>query len=122
MAESGNFDMETRPDQNISNMSGDIALPRDNGELVFAAPWEGRAFGIAVALSELGRYEWKEFSDRLAQEIAGSNKDDTESPYYERWLASLEQIAIEKGYITASELASKVKVIQEEDSTSHEHK
>ncbi len=114
--------MEARPNQDISNMGGDIALPRDNGELVFAAPWEGRAFGIAVALSELGRYEWREFSNRLAQEIARSNKDDTDSPYYERWLASLERIAIEKGYITANELASKVMDIQEEDDMSHDHK
>jgi hypothetical protein len=28
------------------------APPRDNGELTFEAPWQGRAFGMAVALQE----------------------------------------------------------------------
>ena len=37
-------------------MEGDVALPRPNGELVFSTPWEGRAFGIAVALKNAGLY------------------------------------------------------------------
>lgn len=32
-------------------MSGAAALPRRNGELVFEAPWQGRAFGLALALA-----------------------------------------------------------------------
>ncbi len=39
-------------------MEGDVALPRSNGELVFNVPWEGRAFGIAVALKDSGLYRW----------------------------------------------------------------
>ena len=31
---------------------GPAAPPRANGELVFEAPWESRAFGIAIALVE----------------------------------------------------------------------
>ena len=46
------------PDRAISAMSGSAALPRRNGELVFAEPWEGRAFGLAVALNENGAYDW----------------------------------------------------------------
>jgi hypothetical protein len=30
----------------------DVSLPRDNGELVFEAPWQARALAIAVALVE----------------------------------------------------------------------
>ena len=30
----------------------DESLPRDNGDLVFAAPWQARALAIAVALTE----------------------------------------------------------------------
>ena len=44
-------------DATIARMAGDVALPRKNGELVFAEPWEGRAFGIAVALKESGTYD-----------------------------------------------------------------
>ena len=38
-------------------MEAKNALPRENGELVFQAPWEARAFGLAVALNEKDLYE-----------------------------------------------------------------
>ena len=48
---SGSTSVSGSADRLIANMEGSAALPRKNGELVFEAPWEGRAFGIAVALS-----------------------------------------------------------------------
>ena len=62
--------MIIKPDQRISGMEGEMALPRLNGELVFSAPWEGRAFGIAVALKDGGQCRWEEFRDRLIVEVA----------------------------------------------------
>ena len=35
-------------------ITGHDGPPRANGELVFEAPWESRAFGVAVALHESG--------------------------------------------------------------------
>lgn len=96
--------MSTKIDDRISEMQGELALPRSNGELVFAAPWEGRAFGIAVALNEGGAYEWSEFQRRLAEEIAAAPPDNEGSVYYERWLASLERLLLEQGMITHEEL------------------
>lgn len=96
--------MSTEIDGRISEMQGELALPRSNGELVFAAPWEGRAFGIAVALNEGGAYEWSEFQRRLAEEIAAAPPDDEGSVYYERWLASLERLLLEQGMISHEEL------------------
>lgn len=96
--------MSTEIDGRISEMQGELALPRSNGELVFTAPWEGRAFGIAVALNENGAYEWSEFQRRLAEEIAAAPPDDEGSVYYERWLASLERLLLEQGMITHEEL------------------
>lgn len=96
--------MSTEIDDRISEMQGELALPRSNGELVFAAPWEGRAFGIAVALNEGGAYEWSEFQRRLAEEIAAAPPDDEGSVYYERWLASLERLLLEQGMISHEEL------------------
>ena len=96
--------MSTEIDGRISEMQGKLALPRSNGELVFAAPWEGRAFGIAVALNEGGAYEWSEFQRRLAEEIAAAPPDNEGSVYYERWLASLERLLLEQGMITHEEL------------------
>ncbi len=96
--------MSTEIDGRISEMQGELALPRSNGELVFAAPWEGRAFGIAVALNENGAYEWSEFQRRLAEEIAAAPPDNEGSVYYERWLASLERLLLEQGMISHEEL------------------
>ena len=96
--------MTTPTDGRISLMTGDAALPRDNGELVFQAPWEGRAFGIAVAMNEDGVYDWTEFRDRLVDEIDEAERGGPPSSYYERWLASIERLAVERGFITADEL------------------
>ena len=48
--------MSRSPDQRITNMDGHAALPRANGELVFPAPWEGRAFALAVPVNDARRY------------------------------------------------------------------
>ena len=96
--------MSTEPSGQITDMQGELALPRSNGELVFAAPWEGRAFGIAVALNEGGAYEWGEFQGRLAEEIASAPRDEDASLYYERWLASLERLLLDQGMVTREDL------------------
>lgn len=96
--------MNEPTDMTIANMDESIALPRSNGELVFGAPWEGRAFGIAVALNEEGQYDWSEFQRRLADEIAQAERTDASSTYYERWLASLERLVLDKGMFTPEEL------------------
>lgn len=96
--------MNTEPAREITNMDGDAALPRSNGELIFASPWEGRAFGIAVALNENEAYRWPEFRDELAREIASEKDKDSTPSYYEQWLASLEQLLLSKGIVTAEQL------------------
>ena len=93
----------------------ELDLPRQNGELVFAAPWEARAFGLAVALSEQGLYAWKEFSQALAaQTAAGQEKE-----YYERWLESLEHLALEKGLVQPEELATRMAQLAAQDDHPH---
>jgi nitrile hydratase accessory protein len=99
--------MATEPNEQISNMPNETALPRSNGELVFEAPWEGRAFGIAVAMNRDAKYEWREFVDELAGEIAAAEKVGAGSTYYERWVASLERLAIKKGLVTPEEMESR---------------
>jgi nitrile hydratase accessory protein len=93
----------------IGHMEGTAALPRQNGELVFNAPWESHAFGMAVALYEQGRYQrWDEFRERLIAEIAAweSHHQEHEAPwnYYERWLAALEKLLVEKGLLSQEEI------------------
>jgi nitrile hydratase accessory protein len=77
----------------------DADVPRRNGELVFAEPWQSRAFGMAVAMHQSGAYAWDDFRDRLKSEIAAS-----EGPYYERWLAALERLVLEHGVLERGEL------------------
>src|SRR5438105_8734762 len=92
--------MSARPDERIAIMEGDEALPRKNGELVFAAPWEGRAFGMAVALNDRHAYSWDEFRDRLITQIAAAEAAGDSSAYYERWLASFESLVIARGLLS----------------------
>ena len=96
--------MTSATDQWIANMQGEAALPRDNGELVFEAPWEGRAFGVAVALKEQGLCEWGDFRDRLVAEIASTRDETMEASFYEQWLSALVGLAVARDFITPEEL------------------
>ncbi len=96
--------MTHEADPMLSQMDGQATLPRKNGELVFDAPWEGRAFGIAVALRDGGFYQWSDFRDRLIAEVARAQERLPSSTYYEQWLTALESLAVQRGLITAEEL------------------
>ena len=52
------------------DIEGPAAPPRANGELVFAEPWESRAFAMAVALCEAGMFTWPQFQAALIARIA----------------------------------------------------
>ncbi len=86
-------------DRTIANLDGAAALPRKNGELVFQAPWEGRAFGLAVVLNEKGEYRWNAFRTRLVERIASGCPD-----YYENWLSALETLLVERGLVTRDDI------------------
>jgi len=98
-----------------ASLPDEVAPPRKNGELVFEAPWESRAFGMAVALHREGRYSWGEFSTHLAAEVAehGDRQSGNavfptapgaETMYYAQWLEALETLLVEKGLISDEEL------------------
>ena len=96
--------MTQKADGQIAAMEAQISLPRENGELVFQAPWEARAFGLAVALNEQEIYEWCEFSAELAATIAAAEQSNDPSSYYARWIASLEELVIARGLISREQL------------------
>ena len=81
-------------------MQGVTSLPRDNGELVFEAPWQGRALAMAIALVQQLGIDWEEFRTRLVDAIA----DQPNRPYYESWTAALEAMVIELDIAQAREL------------------
>jgi len=82
---------------------GAIAPPRRNGELVFEAPWESRAFGVAAALRERGLFTWDEFRERLIAAIA----EHEHEPYYACWQLALERLHAHKGVCTPAELEAR---------------
>ncbi len=90
-----------------ADLRGDLALPRANGELVFAQPWQARAFGIAVALNESGAYPWRDFHASLAREIAAQGSGEAAEQYYARWLTALETLLTERGILSPAEIAAR---------------
>jgi nitrile hydratase accessory protein len=88
----------------VAAMDGSTALPRKNGELVFDEPWQGRAFGMAVALHERGCYEWEEFRQALIAQIAAAEARGGPFVYYEIWLAAFEELLAEKGLVALDEI------------------
>ena len=80
----------TRVDPATEALGGEAAPPRDNGELVFQAPWEARAFALAVAVVEQLDLPWDEFRQRLIIEISA----DPDRPYCESWAAALESFIL----------------------------
>lgn len=85
-------------------MGGTAALPRKNGELVFEAPWESQAFGMAVALYDQGFFDWEEFRGRLISEIGEWESERATWDYYRRWLASFEALVKDKGLLSEEEI------------------
>ena len=92
-------------------LDGATAVPRKNGEIVFEAPWQSRAFGLAVGLSEKGLFHWDEFRDRLISEIGAARDDDASASsataYYRCWLAALERLLRDKGSLSAIDLEAR---------------
>jgi len=73
--------------------------PQTGGEPVFDAPWQARAFAMAVHLSRTGLFTWKDWAGRLAQRIADfetMERVDSSETYYRLWLATLEDFVEER--------------------------
>lgn len=92
----------------VADMGGTAALPRRNGELVFETPWESQAFGMAIALSNQGHYDWEEFRQRLISEIGNWERSDQDERavwnYYRHWLASFEALVKDRGLLSEKEI------------------
>jgi nitrile hydratase accessory protein len=94
----------------LLDSAGPAAPPRDNGELVFAAPWESQAFGVALALHDAGCIDWEDFRQALIAEIGAW---ETAHPsgegwnYYECWLRSLERLVSGTGLVPAADLRAR---------------
>lgn len=79
-------------------------------EPTFEAPWQARAFALAVSLTDRGSDDgvpWETFQRRLVAEIEAetdARSDDVEAVYYEQWLRALERMLVEEGLVDPGEL------------------
>jgi nitrile hydratase accessory protein len=86
---------------------GPLAPPRSNGELLFDAPWESRAFGIGVALAEAGTFTFADLQHALIRSIAeweALDRPDHEYHYYECWLSAVERLVTGTGDILLADV------------------
>jgi hypothetical protein len=92
----------------LTSMTGPAALPRDNGELIFAAPWEGRAVALAVATVDRLGLDWDDFRLRLIDAIA----DAPDRPYYESWSAALESMLLAHAVTSADAIDAAMRSVR----------
>lgn len=88
-------------------MSQADALP--NPQAPFAEPWHAQIFALTHRLAQSGHYTWPEWAARFAKQRAESAKAraaDGDATYYEDWLATFEQLLIDKKLADAQALAA----------------
>jgi nitrile hydratase accessory protein len=83
-----------------ADLVGPVSPPRDNGEIVFGAPWERRVFGLTVAMCRSGTCNWETFRNQLITRIA----DDDQRPYWQTWAAALEDVLEDTAVLACGEL------------------
>lgn len=109
-------DPETKPhvDSLVDALPFNEKIPRRSGDVAFDHPWEIRAFSMTVALHETLGFPWTEFQQRLIAAIRQFEAEHTDLEqwsYYERWMAALEELVREKGWMSESELEHKTEEI-----------
>ncbi len=94
------------------------APPRLNAQILFSREWEGRAFGIALALSKQGHFEWEDFRQQLIASISeweGEHaKDDPSWDYYQRWMIALERVLVDRKLVSTHEIEKRIGEILKE--------
>ena len=94
--------------------------PRDRS---FDAPWQARAFALAVALTDRSDRDWAAFQSRLVDEIEASSAvdpDDPDETYYRQWLAGLERLLVEEDLVEPGALRDRVDEFAAGDRSAHE--
>ncbi len=95
-----------------------LMAPAGPDEPLFHAPWEARAFAVALRLSQQACYSWDEFRNYLIAEIAADNPvpgvgAEGQSRYYEHWLRALEKLLADKGFVLPPELEARTRELAE---------
>ena len=106
------------------DFSATPGIPKDEDGVVFAAPWEAKAFALVIQLHQEGRFAWQEWVDALSGEIAADATRHPHTPYYELWLAAAEKLVSGKGLVATETLQatrSALSAAQTADDHDHDH-
>jgi nitrile hydratase accessory protein len=103
------------------DIEGPAAPPRSNGELVFAEPWEGRAFAMAVTLYEAGVFTWPQFQSALVARIARTQDAPEDWSYYQQWLGALEDVLGGCGAVLADDITTRAEELARRP-VGHDHR
>jgi nitrile hydratase accessory protein len=97
-------------------------------DATFSAPWEARAFAIAVQLTGSGVCTWDDFHRHLIREIGVADKARAHAwvepgeGYYTHFLRALEALLREKGLVDDGALKSRMDAITASGAADpHEH-
>lgn len=86
--------------------------PRSMGRLHFSRGWQRTLFGMALAASKQGHFEWEDFRQQLIRSIGDwEHLDCQDQPpwdYYERFLQALERVLEQHGLASPAEIAQEV--------------
>ena len=94
-------------DDRIEEVLTACELPSGGEQPEFEAPWQARAFGLAVVLTEQGHITWNDFQHRFATRLDGRTHELTEAEYYRHWISALEETVTEE-MASSTELAERV--------------
>lgn len=82
--------------------------PRSQGKLLFSQPWQRDLFGLALALSKQGCFEWEAFRQQLIAAIGRWERlpcgDQPAWDYYECFLQALQAVLHEHALLTPADL------------------
>ena len=88
--------------------------PRSDGKLFFNEKWKRTVFGLALALSKEGHFEWEDFRHKLINAIAAWEKDacagETTWDYYEQYATALIELLEQRGMLKPGELEQQVRL------------
>jgi nitrile hydratase accessory protein len=86
--------------------------PRSQGKLLFTRQWERQLFGLTLAVSREGHFEWEEFRRNLIQSIGDWEQmtcaNQPPWDYYERFLLALTSVLERNGIVSATEIAEQI--------------
>ncbi|MGD9602613.1 MAG: nitrile hydratase accessory protein [Gammaproteobacteria bacterium] len=105
----------------MPNVTAVPGIPRDEDGVVFAAPWEAKAFALVVHLHQRGCFAWGDWVDALSGEIAADRTRAEPTPYYLLWLAAAERLFAARGLVDTGALAQARAALQVAQAGAHDH-